>query len=273
MRGLTLIELMMAMTITSMLSFVLGGLVMAVQSARDYTQGMEDASMQAQATFERIKRVVADAGVYQVGTDRPKLGIAIVPRQWQLFSLADTLVVWNGGRNGGLGQQGELNRVPNVNEFTVYTPDLQNPSRLLEVTFPGFNYPLDFRNSQFDLGIQLLVASVYAEPALLSDRIRVNRLQITSGGTTLTSPSMGAIHFEIVESPTEAQLSSTTVGSAAWNALPWSQSIVGANFGMRQATVRMELQMQQTAEVASTSLSSAYTPYFGSVSNRYVYQP
>ena len=49
--GFTMIELLMAVSITSMLSVVLGGLMMAVQTAHDHSQGLQTATTQATAAI------------------------------------------------------------------------------------------------------------------------------------------------------------------------------------------------------------------------------
>jgi hypothetical protein len=256
----------MAMTITSLVSVVLGGLIMATYSAREHAGGIGDSATQANAAIDRIRFAAADAGVYRLSGQPTVLGLAVVRRTWSSYSMPSILVVWNGGRNGGMSKAGVLTRLPTANELTIYAPDTTVPSRLLEITLPSHTDSISFTAASFATTIASLIADSGAQKVVLCDRLRTSRLT-TGGGTPAT---VGNIWFELEQMPSDTALSPTTPGTAAWNALIWSQGIVGADFGMRQATLRIEL---QTALRPTNPQGDILTmPFFGSASYRYVYQ-
>lgn len=270
-RAVTLLELLMAMTITSMLSVVLGGIVLAVQSARQHTEGLEEATQQADAAMSRIEYMVSQAGVYRVGTNPVTVGLAVVPRRWSYFDLPEILVVWSGGRTGGMAGAGLQTRLPRINELVLYAPDPADPRRLVEITHPGNSASIDFRASGFASTILTLVQSSNAQKTLLSDRIRRSAL---SGFAGFSSAEAANVRFEMTQSPSDAEIGSTASGTAAWINLPWAGGIVTGSSGLRQANVRIELQVEPRAHDApGTAEKTIAIPFFGSESIRYVYEP
>ena len=268
---MTLVELLIAMTITSMTSVVLGGLIMAVQTARQHTEGLEEATLQAQASFDRIRFMVSHAGVYQLDGEPTCLGLAVVNHRWSSFDLPDVLVVWSGGRNGGMAEAGLQRRLPGVNELVLYTPDSNDPSRLVEIVVPGNAAAVDFRDPGFANVILSLLRSANAEPVLLCDRIRVSHF--SESHDSLAS-DVGNVRFEVEQTPSDSDLASIAPGTFEWIDLPWAQGIVSSESGLRQASVRMEFQIEpRSHESAGTDFKPIAIPFFASVSYRYAYQP
>ncbi len=279
----TLVELMMAMTITAMLSVVLGGLVMAVQTAREHTEGLEEATVQAQVAIDRIKFMVSQTGVYQVSGQPTTLGMAVVSHKWfGVDLLPDVLVVWSGGRNGGMAaaagsaSTGVPQRLPRIDELLIYTFDPQTPTHLVEIAFPGNSDDIDFRDPRFSTRILSLIASPTAEKTLLCDRIRQSDLPQSYryfaryyGATNYVN-----IRFELSQTPDDSELQASSPGTPEWYGLGWAQGVVAGDLGMRQATLRMELQIRRDSRPASKTDSSGVSiPFLGSASYRYVYRP
>jgi len=270
-RGVTLIELLMALTITTTLSIVLGGLMLAVQAAREHTEGMEEATAQAQASLERVRYMVAHAGVYQLDGAETVLGLAVVGRAWSSSLLPSILVVWSGGRGGGMAEAGVQSRLPEVDEIVMYSYDESAPSRFVEIIVPGDSTEIDFKAADFDDTILSLISSASAEQLLLCDRLRRSTL---SGSPPFSDPGVGNVSFGLEQLPDEASIAAVTPGTQAWNDLVWSQAIVSSDSGMRQATVRMEIQVEPYSfEAPSTDSIPIAAPFFGSASYRYVYRP
>lgn len=269
--GLTLVELLMAATITSLLSIVLGGLVMAVQTAKTHTEGLEDATRQAQAACNRIRFMVSEAGVYQVDGEPTTPGLAVVEHQWSVHDLPDVLVVWSGGRNGGMGEAGVQHRRPRVEELLVYAPHPDAPHRLVELAWPGDRSTIDFRDPDFDRTIRSLVSSGEGEEVLLSERIRVSLL---SGWVGATGAEVGNVRFDLTWTPDDSELSSTAPGTEEWFDLPWIRGVVSPRSGMRQATIRIELQIEpRHGQPSRSETTPIAVPFFGSASYRYVHRP
>jgi hypothetical protein len=257
---------LIAMTITSLVSIVLGGLILAVHTAREHTDGLGDATLQGQGAIERIKLTVADAGVYRVSGQPTVMGLAVVRQTWSSYSMPSILAVWNGGQSGGMAAAGVQTRLPKVNELTIYAPDPAAPARLLEITLPARTDSIDFAGATFTATVLSLIADSGARKVALCDRLRTSPLT-TGGGTPSTA---GNVWFELDQLPSATSLAAATPGTSAWNALVWSQGIVGSDFGMRQATLRIELQLAlRSTAVQGDALTM---PFFGSASYRYVYQ-
>lgn len=269
--GLTLVELLMAVSVTSVLSIVLGGLMLAVRTAHEHSTGLETSTTQATAASDRIRYMVAEAGVYQLPGEPTTAGLAVVHHRTSAGDLPDVLVVWSGGRSGGMAGQGVLARLPRVEELVIYCPDPQDAAGLVEITVPGDSSDVDFRSAGFAKTILSLIASAQVETVLICDRIRPTALGAFGG---FPAEEVGNVRFTLEWTPDEAEIDSTAPGSAEWYALPWAQGIVAGDSGLRQANVCMEFQVESRAyEARPTGTNWAAVPYFASASHRYVYSP
>ena len=167
-----------------------------------------------------------------------------------------------------MNAQGLLTRLPVASELVVYAPDASTPARLVEVTFPANTTVVDFRSGTFSTTIQSLLKLSSAQKILLCDRLH------TSTGKSGTTSNLGDVRFELSASPTDSQISAVTVGSQAWNDLPWGQGLVGADRGLRAANVRIELLLDpDPKKLATDSGYSTAIPFLGSVNRQYVFQP
>ena len=306
-RGMTLPELLIGMAIMGLMVVVLAGMSNAVNSAWTYTKGVEITEQNSAAAIDRIKYMLAQTGTYDLTGQPPRLGLAVVTRTVGSASIPDVLVLWTGGRNGGMSALGTQARLPVASELLVYTWDSTTPNQLLEVAFPNSSNNVDFADTSFsDTITKLLASSVAADRIPLCDRLRVVSLSTTPattavavadtaygsgsmyGASVSTTPtittsttaasnasatqSVGCARFGIVWAPTDAELASTTVGSTQWYQLNWPQGAVGSRSGMRQATLNVELQIEPDGVVAGTGTVNAI-PFFDSGSVRYVYEP
>ena len=245
--GFTFVELTIAIMITSMVTVVIAGLVSAVHHAWDFSTNLEDTQVQASAALERISFAVGNARCYRIGGGNPIPGVAVVTHSWSILAMPDTLVVWNGGRNGfsagrlaTVGQDGHFSSYPNRNELTIFAADPNNPGHLVEISFPSATGTIDFSASTFGDDIRSLIQSNQAEFALLSDRVRATRMPVAGSNPSLLSN----VRFEIESTPSQTQLGGVTPGSTAWRSLPWVQGMYGSDFGLRQVTGRTELQLE-----------------------------
>lgn len=267
-RALTLVELTISLTITSMMSVVLLGLVNAVQTAQRHSEGQQSAALQAQATFDRISYMVSQAGTYKLEDEATRSGLKVVSRAWYGFEMPDILVVWSGGRDGGMAQQGQLSRLPLGSELIVYAPDLKNPTRFFEYAFPDWTSSLDFNSDAFDDEIIKALQSDLAEGAKLSDRVRVTS---TSFGQ-LNAFSWPNVRFALTQTPSAIELETTDPTSEEWSALPWSQGITTSVGGLVRSVIRMELQLEPRRYDISDATTSVAIPFLASASTRYVYE-
>lgn len=272
--GMSLVELLVGITLNSMLALMLAGMTLAVGNGWEHTTGLDDATQQARVTIERIKYMVSQAGVYQLAGQPPVDGIAVVERASGAYRFPEILVIWSGGRNGGMVNNGVVTRLPTINELVVYAPQYDDPTRLVEIVDTTNTNNIDFVAASFGTTILSLVSATQSNKALLCDRIHKTPMPVVVG----SSSNAGNVRFECLESPTNSALSGVTPGSAAWYGLVWSQGVVSGDCGLRQTAVRIELQVEQrpvgtlTNAQRGTPVNSAL-PFIGSTNYRYVYRP
>ncbi len=268
----TLVEMMMAMTITAMMSVVLGGLIMAVHAAWEHSNGLEESSLQGHAAIQRIKHMVSHVGVYQMPGQPTRLGLRVASHEWDAADLPDVLVVWSGGRSGGMADAGIQQRLPQINELVIYSPDPSDSSRLVEVMLPDDTSSIDFNDPNFNDTILTVIDSADSVRVLICDRIRQSDLPGAGAGDQ--DAKVGNIRFDLRLTPSDEELAAFNPGTDVWYELAWAQGIASGDSGMRQATVRMEFQMETRKNNTSENDSVATTiPFFGSASYRYVHQP
>ena len=270
---MSLVELLIGMALNSMLALVLAGMTIAVSSGWEHTTGLDDATQQARVTVERIKYMVSQAGVYQLAGQSPVDGIAVVERASGSYRFPEILVVWSGGRTGGMVNNGVLTRLPVINELVIYAPQYDDPTRLVEIIDLNNTNTIDFTSASFGTTILSIVAATQSSKTLLCDRVHTT-MPVVVGSST----AAGNVRFECRESPTNAALNGVSPGSATWYSLVWSQGVVTSDSGLRQTAVRIELQLEQrpistiTNTQRGTPITSAL-PFIGSASYRYVYHP
>lgn len=270
-RGFTLVELLMSMAISSILIVALAGIVTATQSAWQHTRGIEDSQAQINAAFDRIKLMISQAGVYHVSGQSPRAGIAVVSNSWNSIDIPNTLVVWSGGRNGGLSEQGTITRLPELSEILIYTVDPADPHNLIEIAFPNAGNTIDFNSSSFNNTIRSAIQSSQAESALLSNRIKCS--QYILGGNPW-GPMAGNVFFSLVKTPSDSSLSSVSPGTADWMNLSWPQGTASASSGLRQVTVNCEVQFETAEQTEWNEINSTSAlPFFASGSRYYAYTP
>lgn len=301
-RGMTLVELLISMMVLGLMSVVLAGMSNAVNSAWEYTKGVGGTEQQASAVIDRIKYMVGQTGTYRVAGQPTRLGMAVVEREVSSTTVPDVLVLWTGGRDGGMAALGQQTRLPIASELLAYTWNEKSPSQLVEVAFPGDSTTVDFASSDFAASVATLLASPTVERIPLCERLRIGAIGQTSSSLLVPTSSgglvpaldygqmldstastitpqesasaitIGNVRFAIAWAPTSTELASVAPQSAGWMQLSWPQGAVGSQTGMRQATLSLEVQIEPDG-VAATNGEVSAIPFFGSASVRYVYQP
>jgi len=241
-----------------MLTVVLGGLLAAVQTARQHSQGLQDASMTSQAAMRRMRLMFGQAAVYQVDSGPSRLGVGIVHRSWNGQSVPCFLVLWTGGIDGDLADQGVLPRLPLAEELLIYGPDPENPGHLVEMRLPGVSISVDFDDANFDHQMMSLLNSTSVRKLLLCDHLQVAR---SKNGRYTT----GNARFELQDAPTADEINSVSPGGPGWSELRWAQGIVG----LRQTDLDMEI-LIETQDMPAAAVGSNAVPFFDSASRRYV---
>lgn len=267
-RGFTLLELILALSITALVVVSLSGLLLAVQNAWTVSKNYHDVGLHGRAILDRINWMVAQAGTYRINGGPVRLGLSVISRSVDGVALPETLVVWSGGRSGGIQEKRQpAISLPKVNELIIYTPDPSTPNNLVEIQIASNSSTIDFADVNFATTIQSLIAgSASGDQLKLTDRLRTCR--ITEFGSLL-----GNLRFELLQVPSDEQVTTTTIGSDQWYALPWAQGMGFSRGGLRTAAVRLEIQLETVQGSVFVGASSPTTiPILGSASLRYAYR-
>ena len=228
--GLTLIELLLASAIMVMTMAALAGLGKAVAVNAAYGDGHGQAVQHARVTLERITRMAREA------TASPSfpglLVLADIEAGWRF---PDTVVIWHPS-----GSPVDPDGLPRFNELVIYCPDPEDPQQLVEITAPSDTRTVPALSdlaswaSEID-GIKNASSS---EVVMLTDLMR---------SCPIATGLRGAVRFESRLRPSAEEWASYEAGDLEWDDLPWVQGLYGSKTGLRQAWLRIELQLMPGA--------------------------
>jgi len=262
-RGMTLLELMLAMSISAILVGALSVLATATRQSADYNQGQSDSTQHARVATQRINRAVADA--YATETYP---GVVVVDAIVGTYRYPDTVVVW---RPAG-GVPANPNGPPLIKELVIFGPDATDPSRLLEVTMPTDTRTIQLNDASLNTttGRTLIAGLKSANSSVrtvITSRLKTAGTSSTGGGTSLRA----AIRFECELHPSAAEMASYRAGTTDWEDLSWPQGIYSSSFGLRQIWLRSELQLldREKSSDGTYPATVATLPFFGSATNYY----
>jgi hypothetical protein len=273
---MTMLEVLIAISIIVMIVGSMGALASAVQSSADYSSSCATATEHARVTLDRIERMVEGAFANEkfpgfiVLEDEDAVGSYHYP---------DTLVVWDRDRVKTDPPRKPLNdptRLPYHDELVVFCPDPNAPNRLVEITSrcttslgsnPD-NWATEiglFKSSMVVLDAAILngdgVAEADYEARTLTELLR--SCAASDGART----TRGAIRFESRLRPSDAEWKNKSLN---WSDLSWVQGVFGPMTGLRQAWLRIELQLVPPVAAGDTAAMTQAVPFFGSAA---VYYP
>jgi hypothetical protein len=248
---LTLIELLLATTVLTLIAGALAALASAVQIASQHNDGIGRALQHGRIAVERIQRALNEA---PASNEFP--GFLVIEEQLGTWRFPDTLVVWRPS-----GQPVDPDGRPRVDELVVFCPDADSPNRLLEITQPADAREtpcVDDLTAWRDL-IAALRVSPTARRVPLTDLLRT---AMPTGIAGQTAAPRGAVRFHMRLRPSDTEWHDFVDGTLAWSDLAWAQGIHGTNSGLRQSWCRIELQL--TADHVQDDSVEAAIPFFGS---------
>lgn len=251
--GLTLIELLIAMSIMAMVIGSLGALAHGVQLAFEYTEGHGLATQHARVAIDRLTRHVEEAT-----TSGQFPGFLVVPSIEGSGEYPETLVIWH---PSGLAADPE--GLPRFNELVIYSPSLNAPNQLLEITVPTDNRTVpDVSNlAQWRSELNTIRGGSRSQSQVLTSLLRTCSAPGGSGNTQ----RRGALRFSARLRPSEAEWTAYKEGTADWADLPWVQGVFGSQTGLRQASLQIELQlMPGTTPIVAHENTHVAVPFFGS---------
>lgn len=259
-RGLTLVEMLLAISILGITAGTLTGLALAVQQGTTYSQGYSTATQHARVTLERISLAVSRA----TATDLYP-GAVVVYDVLGTWQFPDTLVVWRPG-----GAPANPQGPPLAGELVIFCPNPANPDQLLEVTMPGNATPVPLNDAALNTPgwraqIKTWASSAAGNQVLLTDLVRAAQFD--------SATTRAAIRFQTDMHPSSSEWSACLATPSLWNTLNWPQGLGGSQAGLRQVSVRCELQLLPDSFQGQLDPQAQQTvPFLGSTSFSYALQ-
>lgn len=252
-RGITLLEMLLALAIMATLVAALGTMASAVYDSTQYADGYGGVAQHARVIGDRIGRTIGDA---TAGASFP--GVLVLTEQIAGWSFPDTLVVWH-----PQSAVADPDAKPRLNELVVYCPDPDGNSELLEITTPNTDVAPDVDDlAGWTSAIDAIKADTTSRRVVLTNLLRVATLpEAISLGTGW---QRGCVRFVSRLRPSEAEWNEYQSGSRAWSDLSWAQSLGGSQTGMRQTWVRFELQLDPSLEEGVEADKTQPVAFFGS---------
>jgi len=248
-QGVTLIELMTAMVIMSLMTGALGALAHAVRVSSEHTEGVANATQHARVTMQRISTALS-----QGYANEQFPGAAVFGDTLGDYSYPDTLLIWHPN-----GAPANPTGLPLFSELVMYCLNPSAPNELLEITAPTDTRTVpDLSDGASWINeIANLKSSGTSLPVLITDLVRI--AQPSSG-----DDPRGAVRFVLNLRPTATEWANFRAGNTNFTSLHWPQSLYGSQAGLRQTWLTIELQLVPNTNLIEDSTGMVTIPYFGS---------
>jgi len=259
-RGMTMVELLMAVAIMGILAGAMAGIAMAVQQSAVYNYGRTTSAQNARVSLDRINRMVLTA------TSAPNYpGVAVCTTTIGSYLFPDTLLVWHPASGTPVNAAGP----PLISELVIYCFDPNTPNNLIELTAPTNNSTIVMDSATLSSGswpnvIAGLKTASSSQKTVLTSLLR----------TAAASGVRGVVRFNLDLHATASEWTSYQNGSLTWANIAWPQGLYSSAGALRQASVRTELQLMP-AQLQGQQDPSGQQPliYFGSASLYYQVNP
>jgi type II secretory pathway pseudopilin PulG len=258
---MTLIELLLAVSVVSMIVGALGAVAAGIQKAYEYSEGFGTATQHARVALDRIAKTVGEATANEQFP-----GFIVVTDNEGAWTFPETLVVWR-PQTAAADPKG----LPRFNELVIYCPDWYTPSKLVEIRVPSDTrtVPAVSNTAQWAVEIEAIRKNKSVEAVTLTTLLRT--ATVSGSGA---SRWRGVVRFAQRLRPNDTQWAQFKAGTLAWNDLYWVQGLFGSQVGLRQAWLRTELQLLPGATwVSNDPASQRAIPFFGSAAVYYEMRP
>ncbi len=256
-RGLTLVELLIAMSLMVVVAAAMGTLANGVQQSYDYCQGRSEATQHARVVLDRIASNVRDA----TANDQFP-GVLVVAEDDGGWRFPDTLVIWHPS-----GTPADPDGLPRYNELLIYSPHPTVPNRLVEIVPPSSDtrvVPATSDTTQWHTQIASIKSSSGSKITTLTNLVR--SCPVTDNSS---NDIRGAVRFEVRLRPSADEWEDYQNNSLSWDELAWVQGICGSNTGLRQVWLRTELQLLPGDNAVASDLDNQAIAFFGSAALYY----
>ncbi len=278
-RGLTLVELLFAMTILAMVVGTLAGLSHTAELGFEYCEGYGVATQHAQVALDRMTRAI-----YGATANEQFPGCIVMADTINSLTYADTLVIWNpdwantirtGVKANPSVAAANPSGLPQYCELVIYCPHPTYPNQLVEIvsyagdtrTFsaaPAVLSPFS-SDSTWLSQISAIKTGAQSKIATVTNLLRSCPIASATG-----SAVRGAVRFETRLRPSQDDWNNFKNNLVNWKDMPWPQGFYGWQTGQRQVWVRMELQLiPQAPNGSANPANQVPVPFFGSASIYY----
>ena len=262
-RGMSLVELVLATTIMTLIAGTLAALSMTVQQTNHHASGRSTVMQHARVVVGRIERAIADAHSSELFP-----GIVVFAEQSGGISFPHTLVCWN-----PTGLPAAPDDLPRFDEITIFTPSTQDKNELLMIRMPADARSVPDLVSVATWWTEIEAAKVSNQStiAVLTDRVRVqNVTAVLQPGDPASQTSHSAVRFSADYLPSVSDWTAYRAGSLAWDQLMWPQNLVGNDQGVRRCWCRFEVQLAPPAPtLGGDNETQNAIPFFGSAATHY----
>ena len=272
--GFTLVELLMAIAVTGLVAVMAAVLTSAVSTGGQYVQASQQASQQAVAVLDAIRRKVA---AVHATADQP--GVVVVQTSNTGWQFPDTLVLWLPAG----GQPVNPHGLPLVEELLLICPDPQSPDQLIQVRALGDTRPVslwDLNTPQWQAELERIKTDPNSQRSLLCQGLRVvalvpgeetpmpmDPLQYSSSSSSgSTGQQAAGVLFSVRYAPSQQELEEVAEGTRSWDQVAWPQGVYSTSTGLRQVWVSVELQLSTRAAEGGAEV---VLPFFGSATRYY----
>jgi prepilin-type N-terminal cleavage/methylation domain-containing protein len=255
--GMTLVELLVAMSILVLVAGTLAALGRGVQQSYEYCEGYGQATQHGRVALERIERTVDEATANEQFP-----GFLVLADTVGSWRLPEVLVVWHPP-----GAPADLAGLPRYSELVIFCPDWYSQNQLVEITVPGDTrvVPAVTDLAAWRTEVTAIRKNALSRSVTLTDLVRTCPIPESTA-----LPIRGAVRFESRLRPSQSEWNEYQAGTRAWNAIAWPQGIFGTKTGLRQAWLRIELQLMPGADwVANEEETLQPMPFFGSAAVYY----
>ena len=255
--GLTLVELLLAMTILAMVVGTLAGLAHTAEQGFEYCEGYGVATQHAQVALDRITRAI-----YGATANEQFPGCMVVAETVNGWRYSDTLVIWRPS-----GAAANPSGLPQYCELVIYCPRPNYPNQLVEITAPGDTRTVPVVTDTATWLSQIAAIKTNSQSKIVTLTSLLRSCPIASAyGSALR----GAVRFETRLRPSQDDWNNFKNNVMNWTDLPWPQGFYGWQMGQRQVWVRMEMQLiPQAPNGSANPANQAPVPFFGSASLYY----
>ena len=258
--GFTLVELLSAMLIMTLVVGTLGAMAQAVYFSSEYGQGHAAVAQHARVALLRIER--AARGAYATESYP---GFGVISETVGAWRLSDTLDVWRPRVTPSTPTAEPFNAdgPPRFNELVIFCTDPNEPHKLIELTADDSDTRI-MNAATLAVDVEALKRMQGVKKVVLTDLLHTASLNAG------LSDLRGAVRFEVEFNPSVQQWADHEAGTLAWTDLPWVQGVYSSKTGLRQAWLRIELQLTPAVEAGlSEAEQLPPVPFFGSAALYY----